>query len=111
MLDNDINISPLPKVTFIEDDVENAQEILGKTAFYNPDQREIVLYTLYRHPKDVLRSYAHEMIHHIQNLEDRLGNKTILYRNLKNGKIDDTTNFNNSWDVYNKLIMITFLSP
>jgi hypothetical protein len=32
------------------------------------------LYTLNRHPKDVLRSYAHELIHHIQNLEDRLQN-------------------------------------
>jgi hypothetical protein len=25
-----------------------------------------------RHPKDIMRSFAHEMIHHIQNLEDRL---------------------------------------
>ena len=35
--------------------------------------RLIVLYTQGRHPKDIVRSYAHEMIHHIQNLEDRLG--------------------------------------
>ena len=34
----------------------------------------IVLYTEGRHPKDVVRSFAHEMIHHIQNLEDRLEN-------------------------------------
>ena len=71
-----MNVSPLPKLTLIDDDAENAQDVMGKTAFYNPDKREIVLYTLLRHPKDILRSYAHEMIHHIQNLEDRLGNIT-----------------------------------
>jgi hypothetical protein len=33
---------------------------------------EIVLYTQNRHPKDVMRSFAHELIHHKQNLENRL---------------------------------------
>ena len=66
-------ISPLPEVTFVDDDADNAADILGTTAFYDPNQREVVLYTMGRHPKDVLRSYAHEMIHHIQNLENRLG--------------------------------------
>lgn len=76
MVKNKMNVSPLPKLTLIDDDAENAHDVMGKTAFYNPDKREIVLYTLLRHPKDILRSYAHEMIHHIQNLEDRLGNIT-----------------------------------
>jgi len=76
MEDKGMNVTPLPSLVFIHDDVDNAQDVMGKTAFYNPNKREIVLYTLYRHPKDVLRSYAHEMIHHIQNLEDRLGNIT-----------------------------------
>jgi hypothetical protein len=39
-------------------------------------ERIVVLYTHGRHPKDIARSYAHEMIHHIQNLEDRLGDIT-----------------------------------
>ena len=76
MIKNEMNVTPLPSLVFIHDDVENAQDVMGKTAFYDPNKQEIVLYTLYRHPKDVLRSYAHEMIHHIQNLEDRLGNIT-----------------------------------
>ena len=76
MVKNKMNVSPLPKVTFIDDDVENANDVMGKTAYYDPNKREVVLYTLLRHPKDILRSYAHEMIHHIQNLEDRLGNIT-----------------------------------
>lgn len=70
---NGMNIQPLPKIKFVDDDADNAADILGKTAFYDPNQREITLFTMSRHPKDVLRSYAHEMIHHIQNLEDRLG--------------------------------------
>ena len=76
MVSNGINIEPLPKVTFIEDDVDNAQDIFGKTAVYDPNQHEVILYTMGRHPKDILRSFAHELIHHHQNLEDRLGNIT-----------------------------------
>ena len=51
-------------------------KFLGKTAYYDPNSKEIVLYATGRHPKDILRSYAHEMIHHNQNLEGRLGNIT-----------------------------------
>jgi len=72
MLDNGMNISPLPKLKFIDNDKENAGELLGKTAYYNPLEKSITLYTLNRHPKDILRSYAHEMVHHAQNLENRL---------------------------------------
>jgi len=76
MLDKGMNIKPLPKVKFVEDDVENARNFFGKTAYYDPNQRVIVLYTMDRHPKDVMRSFAHEMVHHMQNCEDRLGNIT-----------------------------------
>jgi hypothetical protein len=65
---NHINIDPLPNVEFVEDDNENAKDLLGKTAYYDPNNQTIVLYTYNRHPKDILRSYAHEMIHHKQNL-------------------------------------------
>jgi phosphopantetheine adenylyltransferase len=74
MLDKGMNIRPLPKVKFVEDDVENAKNFLGKTAYYDPYKRVIVLYTMDRHPKDVMRSFAHEMIHHMQNCDNRLGN-------------------------------------
>lgn len=72
MLDKGMNIKPLPKVKFVEDDVENARNFFGKTAYYDPNQRVIVLYTMDRHPKDIMRSFAHEMIHHMQNCENRL---------------------------------------
>jgi len=72
MLDKGMNIRPLPKVKFVNDDAENAKNFFGKTAYYNPNERVIVLYTMGRHPKDVMRSYAHEMIHHMQNCDGRL---------------------------------------
>ena len=81
MLDKGMNIRPLPKVKFVNDDAENAKNFFGKTAYYNPNERVIVLYTMNRHPKDVMRSYAHEMIHHMQNCEDRLGNVTTQNTN------------------------------
>jgi hypothetical protein len=74
MMDNGLNIEPLPNIEFINDDNENASKLLGKTAYYNPNNQTIVLYTCNRHPKDILRSYAHEMIHHMQNLEGRINN-------------------------------------
>jgi hypothetical protein len=74
MMENGLNIEPLPNVEFIHDDSENAGELLGKTAYYDPNTQTIVLYTYNRHPKDILRSYAHEMIHHMQNLEGRINN-------------------------------------
>ena len=81
MLDSNLNINPLPEVEFINDDVENANDFFGKTAYYIPQQNKIVLYTLNRHPKDVMRSFAHEMIHHMQNCEDRLGEITTQNTN------------------------------
>ena len=72
MIDKGYNIEPLPALELIDDDVTNAEDFFGKTAYYQPDTQTIVLFTHGRHPKDIARSYTHEMIHHIQNLEGRL---------------------------------------
>jgi hypothetical protein len=74
MIDNGMNIKPLPKIKVIDNDKDNASKLLGKTAHYDPVEKSITLFTMNRHPKDVLRSFAHEMIHHEQNLENKLGN-------------------------------------
>lgn len=66
-------IDPLPKIEFVNGDTENAKDFFGKTAYYDPNTMTVVLYTEGRHPKDIVRSFAHEMIHHVQNLEGRLG--------------------------------------
>jgi len=74
MIDNGMNIKPLPKIKVIKDDEENASDLLGKTAYYDPNEKSITLFTMNRHPKDILRSFSHEMVHHMQNLEGRLNN-------------------------------------
>jgi hypothetical protein len=74
MVSKDMNIRPLPKVKFVDDDIENSQNFFGKTAYYNPTEKSIILYTYGRHPKDVMHSFSHEMIHHMQNCEGRLDN-------------------------------------
>ena len=50
-----------------QSDPDNAQNILGKTAQYDPDGMSITLFTDRRHPKDILRSLSHELVHHTQN--------------------------------------------
>jgi hypothetical protein len=55
-------------------DAENAAQPLGKTAYYDPQEKLIVLYVTNRHPKDVLRSFSHELVHHAQNCSGQLDN-------------------------------------
>ena len=74
MIENGMNIKPLPKIKIISNDEENASNLLGKTVYYNPNDKSITLYTKDRHPKDICRSFTHEMVHHEQNLEGRLNN-------------------------------------
>ena len=74
MADNGLKLDPLPQIQLIHDDYENGEDIFGKTAYYAPATNSVVLFTYGRHPKDILRSYAHELIHVHQNMEDRLHN-------------------------------------
>jgi len=71
MLDEGMNIQPLPEVK-VKKDLAESEQFFGRTAYYDPNENTIVLYTQGRHPKDVMRSFTHEMVHHIQNLEGRL---------------------------------------
>lgn len=75
MLDQNMKITPLPEVVLRKDPVQ-AVDFFGKTAFYEPNKKEIVLYVQGRHPKDIMRSFVHEMIHHMQNLEGKIKNIT-----------------------------------
>ncbi len=56
-----------PARIFLRDDPQNAQDPLGKTAYYDPNNMSITLYVNGRHPKDVMRSLSHELVHHTQN--------------------------------------------
>jgi len=56
-----------PVTIVLKSDSDNARKILGKTGYYDPDNNEVVIYVDERHPKDILRSISHELIHHAQN--------------------------------------------
>lgn len=56
-----------PPKLFLRSDSKNADNPLGKTAYYDPAQKSITLYITNRHPKDVMRSLSHELVHHSQN--------------------------------------------
>ena len=73
MLDQKMKITPLPEIK-IRHDEDNAKNFFGRTAYYDPNVKEVILFVDGRHPKDIVRSFTHEMIHHMQNLENRLGN-------------------------------------
>ena len=65
-----------PPSLFLQDDEKNANNVFGKTAFYNPSEQSISIFTTNRHPKDILRSIAHELVHHKQNLKGMFDNVT-----------------------------------
>ncbi len=70
---DEYKIKSFPKVEFLEDEA-NAGLLLGKTAHYDPNSKTIGVYVTKRHPKDILRSYCHELIHYIQDSEGRINN-------------------------------------
>ena len=62
-----------PVTIVLRSDSSNAQQILGKTGYYDPDNNEVVVYVDDRHPKDILRSVSHELVHHAQNCRGEVG--------------------------------------
>ena len=54
------------KISFASDK-NNANKPLGKTAYYDPSNYSVTVYTDNRHPKDIMRSVSHELVHHAQN--------------------------------------------
>lgn len=75
-----------PVRVIMRKDAENAENPLGKTAYYDPEQKLIVLYVINRHPKDVLRSFSHELVHHAQNCRGDLDDLTTAGHYAEDGK-------------------------
>ena len=67
MREQHLRIDPLPS---IELNPEEQNGIFVKTGYYSPDEHKVVVFTDQRHPKDVLRTVAHEFVHHMQNLQN-----------------------------------------
>ena len=58
----------------LQSDSHNAQDPFGKTAYYEPAGHKIVLFVDGRHPKDIMRSLSHELVHHHQNCNGKFEN-------------------------------------
>lgn len=71
MRESGYSVDPQPTVNF-NDSLQEGTAIFNKTGYYDPETFTITIFTEGRHPKDVLRTFAHEMIHHVQNVENRL---------------------------------------
>lgn len=71
MVQSGYSVDPLPTVNFNES-LQEGSAIFSKTGYYDPDTFTITIFTEGRHPKDILKTFTHEMIHHIQNVENRL---------------------------------------
>jgi len=63
-----------PPRLFVRQDADNAANPLGKTAYYDPEASSVTLYVTDRHPKDVMRSLSHELVHHTQHCNGEFEN-------------------------------------
>lgn len=63
MLKKGYTEKPFPKIVLNND---YQKGVFIKTGTYIPEETTVVLYINGRHPKDVLRSLSHELIHHKQ---------------------------------------------
>ena len=58
-----------PVTVVFESNVEHVGKVFAPTGHYDPQLNRVVIYVDHRHPKDILRSMAHELIHHKQNCD------------------------------------------
>jgi len=67
-----LGFGPDAKIVILTNE-DNSHNPLGKTAYYDPANHKIGLYTQGRHVKDVMRSLSHELVHHSQNCRGDFG--------------------------------------
>ena len=67
-----IQIEPLPKIEIVDgsEQKNDISDILIATGGYEPISQTIFLFIDNRHIKDVLRSFCHELVHHMQWLDN-----------------------------------------
>lgn len=67
MRDKGYTAKKLPRV--ILDNKDQGDAVFVYTGYFDPDKKAIRLFTHNRHPKDVLRTLAHELIHWKQDID------------------------------------------
>ena len=75
MLKHGFTLKPLPKIIL---NTQKQKGLFIMTGHYDYINNEVTVYIRDRHPKDVLRSLAHELIHHKQNVEGRLTDELTM---------------------------------
>lgn len=83
-----LGIDEKPTIQYKEDGKEGYQPSF---ASYSPADKVVSILTKNRHPMDVFRSVAHELVHHKQNLDGRLG-KDIAKEGSTGSKIENEAN-------------------
>jgi cytidyltransferase-like protein len=63
-----LGLKSMPSIRYKTDDDD-----YNSFAAYNPSSNELSISTINRHPMDIFRSVAHELVHHKQNEDGRLG--------------------------------------
>ena len=72
-----MKFNKMPTIMYYSDQ-DNAAKTFGKTAYYDPSAHNIVLYVDGRHPKDIMRSLSHELVHHKQNCGGQFDNMSSI---------------------------------
>jgi hypothetical protein len=62
-----LGVKSLPNIQYKDDD-----DGMGSFGGYDPKDNQIVVHTKGRHPMDIFRTVAHEIIHHKQNEDGRI---------------------------------------
>ena len=68
LINNKIQVTPFPKII-----LDNSPQtgLFIKTGYYSPSEKKVVVFIQNRQIKDCMRSAAHEIFHHVQNLEGK----------------------------------------
>lgn len=78
MCEQTSNEYPLPKVK-VNSQPQEADSPFISTGHYDPSNKCIMLYTHGRHVKDVLRTFAHEMIHFFQDMDGQFDSGELAH--------------------------------
>lgn len=65
-----------PALIVFESQGDKAVDIFSPTGNYKPETHTVTVYVDHRHPKDILRSMAHELVHHAQCCDGQFDQQT-----------------------------------
>jgi nicotinic acid mononucleotide adenylyltransferase len=84
-----LDIKEVPSLKYKEPTDQGEQPSF---AAYSPGSKEVIIMTKNRHPMDVFRSVAHELVHHKQNEDGKLG-KDVAKEGATGSPIEDEANY------------------